>query len=47
MKERNATKPFYNTTIPVDWEVKELVKLADEKRPVSYGIVQAGEFVKE
>lgn len=44
--ENNTTKLFYNTTLPSDWGVKELGKLADEKRPVSYGIVQPGEFVK-
>ncbi len=44
--ETNTTKPFYNTEIPGDWEVRELGKLVDEKRPVSYGIVQTGESVE-
>lgn len=35
-----------NTEIPSDWEVVELGKLVDEKRPVSYGIVQTGEFIE-
>ena len=32
--------------IPEDWEVKELDKIVNEKRPVSYGIVQTGEMVE-
>ena len=32
--------------IPSDWEVIELGKLVDEKRPVSYGIVQTGELIE-
>ena len=41
-----ATKASYNTGIPSDWEVIELGKIVDEKRPVSYGIVQTGELVE-
>lgn len=32
--------------IPCDWEVIELGKLVDEKRPVSYGIAQTAEVVE-
>lgn len=32
--------------IPPDWVEIELGKLVDEKRPVSYGIVQTGEPVE-
>jgi len=32
--------------IPSDWEMIELGKLVDEKRPVSYGIVQTGELIE-
>lgn len=46
MAETKNTKPFYNSEIPGDWEVRELGKLVDEKRPISYGIVQTGESVE-
>jgi len=46
MKDKITLKPFYNSSIPNDWEVIELGKLVDEKRPVSYGIVQTGEYVE-
>lgn len=36
---------LFDSSIPADWEVVELGKLVDEKRPVSYGIVQTGELV--
>ncbi len=39
-------KTFQHAIIPSDWEVKELGKLVDEKRPISYGIVQTGELVE-
>lgn len=29
MKENTTTKPFYNSTIPSDWEVKHFEDIAD------------------
>lgn len=46
MSENINIQAFENTEIPTDWEMKELGKLVDEKRPISYGIVQTGEIVK-
>lgn len=38
-------KPFYNTTIPNDWDIIGLDKIV--KKPIVYGIVQAGPEVKD
>ncbi len=46
MTRTKETKAFYDTEIPNDWEVIELGELVDEKRPVSYGIVQTGELIE-
>jgi len=46
MARTKETKAFYDTEIPNDWEVIELGELVDEKRPVSYGIVQTGELIE-
>jgi len=44
--EQKNTKAANKWNIPNDWEEIELGKLVDEKRPVSYGIVQTGDLVE-
>ena len=43
-------KPGYKLTevgvIPNDWDVQSLEEIADPKRPICYGIVQVGPFVR-
>ena len=34
--ENKTTKPFYNTTIPSDWEVMELLEISNGK--ISNGV---------
>lgn len=46
MKEKMNTQTSCNAEIPGDWEVKVLSKIVDDKRPISYGIVQTGESVE-
>lgn len=36
MSNKSKTKPFYNSTIPNDWEVRELIEIADGK--ISNGV---------
>ena len=47
MKEKEIIQPHNNATIPDDWKIIEFGKLVDEKRPISYGIVQTGENVED
>ena len=45
--ENNTTKPFYNTTIPSDWEVKKLgtlVEIVSGVSPVLFNLNNSGKY---
>ena len=46
MAENSNTKPFYNTTIPSDWEVRTLGELFNFKNGINAGKESYGKGVK-
>jgi type I restriction enzyme S subunit len=46
MQEIEERKSGLRGEVPEDWQFQELGKMVDEKRPVTYGIVQTGEYIE-